>query len=104
MQIVVQSAGNIADHTYNTFATFQKKFLNHTIGGVFNANNAVDTVIVRDAPATQTRTYPDEPILLRPENATATGQLTTYSQTPDDDYYFRIAYKIMDLSTDFAET
>lgn len=104
LQLVVQSAGNIGGYTYNTFATFQKKFLNHTIGNVFNVNNAVDTVIVRDAPATQTRTYPDEPLLLRPENTTATGQLTTYSQTPDDDYYFRISYKIMDLSTDFAET
>lgn len=104
LQLVVETPSSTSGFTHNTFATFQKKYLNHTINGFFNVNNAVDTVIVRDAPATQTRTYPNVPILLRPENAAATSQLTTYSQTPDDDYYFRIAYKIMDLSTDFAET
>jgi len=104
LQVVVETPSTSGGFTHNTFATFQKKYLNHTINGFFNVNNAVDTVIVRDAPAVQARTYPDKPILLRPENANATGNLTTYSQTPDDDYYFRIAYKIMDLSTDFAET
>jgi hypothetical protein len=104
LQLVVETPASTGGFTHNTFATFQKKYLNHTINGFFNVNNAVDTVIVRDAPAVQARTYPDKPILLRPENANATGNLTTYSQTPDDDYYFRITYKIMDLSTDFAET
>ena len=78
--------------------------LNHTINNVFNAAAAVDTLIVRDAPVTQTRAYPDKPLLLRPQNLVTTSNLTTYSQTPDDDYYFRITYKVVDLSSDFAVT
>jgi hypothetical protein len=89
---------------YNTFATFQKKFLNHTINGTFVAAGAVDTIIVRDAPATQTRAYPNKPLLLRPEGTNTYSNFATYSQTCDDDYYFRITYKIMDMSSDFAVT
>lgn len=89
---------------YNTFATLQKKFINHTINNVYTTANAVDTVIVRDAPVSQTRTYPNVPLLLKPQNSNTYLQLAVYSQTPDDDYYFRITYKVVDITSDFAAT
>ena len=87
---------------YNTYATLQKKYLNHTINNVFVFNNAVDTIIVRDAPVTQTRAYPNKPLLLRPQAANTYSNFATYSQTVDDNYYFRITYKIMDMTSDFT--
>jgi hypothetical protein len=69
---------------------------------VFVAGGAVDTIIVRDAPATQTRAYPNVPLLLRPEGANTYANLNTYSQTVDDNYFFRITYKIMDMTSDFV--
>jgi hypothetical protein len=107
LQLVVETPANTvsgygSSGKYNTFATFQKKFLNHTINGVFVAGGAVDTIIVRDAPATQTRAYPNVPLLLRPEGANTYANLNTYSQTVDDNYFFRITYKIMDMTSDFV--
>ena len=93
-----------SNFNYNTFATLQKKFLNHTINNVFTVSNAVDTIIVRDAPAVQTRAYPNVPLLLRPKSSNTYTNLNTYNITVNDDYYFRITYKIMDMSSDFTET
>lgn len=102
--VVIETPSSQTGFEYNTYATLQKKMINHTINNVFNTNTAVDTIIVRDAPASQTRAYPNVPLLLKPQNAATYTQLATYSQTPDDDYYFRITYKIMDMSSDFAVT
>ena len=91
--------------SYNTFATLQKKFINHTINNVFVAAGAVPTIIVRDAPAVQTRAYPNKPLLLKPKSSsTYTGLQASSIGLVDDDYYFRITYKIMDMTTDFAVT
>jgi len=108
LQLVIETPANTVSGygssggKYNTFATFQKKYLNHSINNVFVAAGAVDTIIVRDAPATQVRAYPNKPLLLKPEAATTYGALTTYSKIVDDDYYFRITYKIMDMTSDFT--
>jgi len=102
--LVIKTPSVQTGFEFNTYATLQKKMINHTINNVFNANTAVDTIIVRDAPVSQTRAYPNVPLLLKPQNAATYTQLATYSQTPDDDYYFRITYKIMDMSSDFAVT
>jgi len=108
LQLVIETPANTVSGygdsgKYNTFATLQKKFLNHTFNtGVFVAAGAVDTIIVRDAPATQTRAYPNKPLLLRPEGTNTYSNFATYSQTCDDDYYFRITYKIMDMTSDFT--
>ena len=102
--LAIKTPSSQANFEWNTYGTLQKKMLNHTINNVFNTSTAVDTIIVRDAPVTQTRAYPNVPLLLRPQNANTYGQLVTYNQTPDDDYYFRITYKIMDMSSDFAAT
>lgn len=110
LQLVIETPaltnGGVGEDTfdYNTYAVLQKKFLNHTINNVYVAASAVDTIIVRDTPVTQTRAYANVPLLLRPKSAVTTSQLTTYSHTPDDDYYFRITYKIMDMSSDFTPT
>tara|TARA_B100001093_G_scaffold195225_1_gene187670 strand:+ start:1400 stop:3595 length:2196 start_codon:yes stop_codon:yes gene_type:complete len=104
LQLIIKTPSNQSGFEYNTYAVLQKKFLNHTINNTYNASTAVDTIIVRDAPVSQTRAYPNVPLLLRPKNALTTSQLTTYNQTPDDDYYFRITYKIMDMISDFTPT
>jgi len=95
---------NQSNYQWNTYGVLQKKILNHLINNTFNTSADPDVILVRDAPVTQTRAYADVPLLLRPKSANTIGNLNTYSQTVDDDYYFRISYKIMDLSTDFAET
>ena len=108
LQLVIETPANTvsgygSSGKYNTFATFQKKFLNHTFNnGVFVAAGAVDTIIVRDAPATQVRAYPDKPLLLRPEAVATYNTLIDYEQTVDDNYFFRITYKIMDMTSDFT--
>jgi hypothetical protein len=112
LQVVIETPAKTnagvgsSNFDYNTYATLQKKYLNHTINNVFVSANAVDTIIVRDAPVTQTRAYPNKPLLLKPEAAATYSNLFTYSQTVDDDYYFRITYKILDMNitTDFAVT
>lgn len=111
LQLVIETPavtnGGIGSNSgleYNKFGVLQKKYLNHTINNSYVSASAVDTIIVRDAPVSQTRAYANVPLLLRPQSALTTAQLTTYSQTPDDDYYFRITYKIMDMSSDFAVT
>jgi len=110
-QVVVETPANTVsgygtnNFSYNTFATLQKKFINHTINGIFVAAGAVDTIIVRDAPAVQTRAYPNKPLLLKPKSAsTYTGLQASSIGLVDDDYYFRITYKIMDMSSDFTPT
>ena len=108
LQLVIEAPANTVSGygatggKYNTFATFQKKYLNHSINNVFVAAGAVDTIIVRDAPATQVRAYPNKPLLLKPESTGTYHNLNTYSKTVDDDYYFRFTYKIMDMTSDFT--
>jgi hypothetical protein len=104
LQLVIKTPSLQTNFKYNTYAALQKKFLNHLINNVYSSSTAVDVVIVRDAPVNQTRAYPNVPLLLRPQNAVATQQLIDNSQTPDDDYYFRITYRIMDMSSDFTPT
>lgn len=104
LQLVIKTPSTQTNFEYNTYAVLQKKFLNHLINGAYNADKAVDVIIVRDSPVSQTRAYPNVPLLLRPQNASTTQQLIDNSQTPDDDYYFRITYKIMDMSSDFTPT
>ncbi len=106
LEFVVETPSNQAGLLFNTFATFQKKFLNHTYNNTYNSSSGnVDVLIVRDAPATQTRTYANKPLLLRPKSAqTYTGLQTAQVEPVDDDYYFRITYKILNKTTDFAVT
>jgi hypothetical protein len=105
LQVAIKTpwGGNV-NFRYNTFSTFQKKYLNHSINNVFTNNNAVDVIIVRDAPTTQVRAYPNVPLLLKPKTAATYTVLNNNSKVVDDDYYFRITYKIMDMTTDFAVT
>ena len=102
--VVIKTPSVQTKFVYNTYATLQKKMINHTINNVFNTSTAVDTIIVRDAPVSQTRAYPNVALLLKPQNANTYQSLITNNQTPDDDYYFRITYKIMDMSSDFTPT
>ena len=105
LQLVIKNpVVNQPNYQWNTYGVLQKKILNHLINNTFNVNADPDVILVRDTPVTQTRAYANVPLLLRPKSADTIGNLNTYSQTVDDDYYFRISYKIMDLSTDFAET
>jgi hypothetical protein len=105
VQLVIENpASGQPNFKWNTFAVFQKKILNHQINSVYSTSTAVDTILVRDAPVTQTRAYANVPLLLRPKSADTLGQLSTYSQTVDDDYYFRISYRVMDLTSHFTET
>ncbi len=94
---------------YNTFAVLQKGILNHLINGAFNATYAnTDVILVRDAPVTQTRAYPNVPLLLKPESSSTTSNFSTYSSTAthalNDEYYLRISYRIMSLSSHFQVT
>jgi hypothetical protein len=104
LTLVIRTPSNASGQKYNTYGTFHKNVLNHQFGNSFNASHAVDVLLVRDAPVTQTRAYPNVPLLLRPNSALAYTHLATYGQTVDDDYYFRIQYAIRDLTTDFAVT
>ena len=82
--LVIKTPSGQANFVWNTYGTLQKKMINHTVNNVFSASVAVDTIIVRDAPVTQTRAYPNVPLLLKPQNAATYTQLATYSQTPND--------------------
>jgi hypothetical protein len=104
LELVIETPSTQSGFQYNSYAQLMKKHLNHTINGVFNASKAVDVLIVRDAPVSQIRVYPNKPLMLKPKSINTYAGLNTYSQTPDDDYYFRITYKVVDFTTDFAET
>jgi hypothetical protein len=104
LTVVIKTPSSASGQQYNTYATFMKGILNHQFGTTFNPAHAVDVLLVRDAPALQTRAYPNVPLLLRPNSALAYQSLATYGQTVDDDYYIRIQYAIRDLTTDFAVT
>ena len=94
---------------YNTFGLLQKGILNHLINSAFNQTYAnTDIVLVRDSPVTQTRAYPNVPLLLRPRTSATTNNFITYASTAthtcNDDYYLRISYRIMSLSSHFQVT
>jgi hypothetical protein len=94
---------------YNTFGVLQKGILNHLINSAFNATYAnTDIILVRDSPVTQTRAYPNVPLLLKPKTSATTSNFTTYSSTAthtlNDDYYLRISYRVMSLSSHFQVT
>lgn len=109
VQLAFRNTSGQTNFQYNTFAVLQKGILNHLINGVY-AEAAADTdvILVRDAPVTQTRAYPNVPLLLKPKTADTTSNFTTYSGTSthtcNDDYYLRISYRIMNLSSHFTET
>tara|TARA_Y100000004_G_C8943522_1_gene425209 strand:- start:193 stop:1227 length:1035 start_codon:yes stop_codon:yes gene_type:complete len=104
LTVVIKTPSSASGQQYNTYATFMKGILNHQFGATFNPAHAVDVLLVRDAPALQTRAYPNVPLLLRPNSALTYNNLATYGQTVDDDYYIRVQYAIRDLTTDFAVT
>lgn len=96
-------------YEYNTFGVLQKGILNHLINNAFNQTYAdTDIILVRDSPVTQTRAYPNVPLLLKPKTAATTSNFHTYTSTAthtlNDDYYLRISYRVMSLSSHFTET
>ena len=109
VQLAFRNTSGQTNFQYNTFAVLQKGILNHLINGVYTEAAAdTDIILVRDAPVTQTRAYPNVPLLLKPKTAATTSNFTTYSSTAthtcNDDYYLRISYRIMNLSSHFTET
>ena len=59
---------------------------------------AQDTIYDRDAPSVAGRAFPNTALYLRP---TANYTVNT---TPGSYYYFRLTYKLMDLTLDFDVT
>jgi hypothetical protein len=109
VQLAFRNTSGQTNFQYNTFGVLQKGILNHLINGVYTEASAnTDIILVRDAPVTQTRAYPNVPLLLKPKSASTTSNFTTYSSTAthacNDDYYLRISYRIMNLSSHFTET
>jgi hypothetical protein len=80
----------------STFGTIKKNVLNMTYANSGD-RHLVDTVYVRDAPSVAGRAFPNTALYLRPKQS--------YVGThPASDYTFRLTYKLIDLSTDFAVT
>jgi hypothetical protein len=80
----------------STFGTIKKNVLNMTYANSGD-RQLVDTVYVRDAPSVAGRAFPNTALYLRPKQS--------YVGThPASDYTFRLTYKLIDLSTDFAVT
>ena len=109
VQLAFRNTSSQSNYQYNTFGVLQKGILNHLINNVFNTSAAnTDIILVRDAPVTQTRAYPNVPLLLKPKSSSTTSNFTTYSGTSthtlNDDYYLRISYRVMSLSSHFQVT
>ena len=99
IMLTPSSAGNLTTQgsRVTTFATIPKNVLNFQYADEFDSI-AQDTVYVRDAPSVAGRAFPNTALYLRP---TANYTVNT---TPGSDYYFRLTYKLMDLTLDFDVT